>query len=252
LPRAVRWHGRRQSQMKYRRLLILQVGIVIAFLGSVTARAQEESPPGHSLPQETSLQQTATVASQDTNSSSTSGNSIYVPLTLKGKWLYSVSQIFGPSRLVRYALHTMVDYGFDLPKQWNRSGESVGLRLASNFGDSFVRHNIQFAVQALDHEDPRYFRSSLHGGFRRTRYAILHSFAVRKDDQSWMPAYSLLIADFGTPYIVSQWRPDRFHALDRLQSGTMGLGVAMGSNIVAEFMPDIKQRLSRVLAFSRH
>ena len=97
---------------------------------------------------------------------------IYTPLSLKQKWLYSVSQIFGPSRLAAYATHTVYDQIFDLPKQWGGSGESLAVRLASHFGDSVIKYNLQFAMQSLDHEDPRYPRSRLHGGWHRTRYAI--------------------------------------------------------------------------------
>jgi hypothetical protein len=177
---------------------------------------------------------------------------IYTPLSLKQKWLYSVSQIFGPSRLAAYAVSAAYDQIYDVPKQWGGNGESLSERLASHFGDSFIRNNIQFGVQALDHEDPRYPRSSLHGGWNRTRYAIVHTFVVPKDNGTWMPAYSLLVTSFGTPYIISQWRPERFRSMNGPALASLGISVRLGSDIFSEFWPDLKKKLATVPALRRH
>jgi len=214
------------------------VVIVAHFAGSVNASAQGD--PDLAL-------QTDPFASAnpDPASSVSSGEVAYFPLTLNEKWLFAVSQTFGPSRVVGYAMHTIFDYAFDLPHQWGRDGDSLAVRVASNFGTSLIRHDLQFAVQALDHEDPRYFRSNLHGGMKRTKYAILHTFLVRRDNHTWMPAYSLFIADYGMPYLVRQWRPENMHMLTGLEAGSMGLGIAVGSNIFNEFLPDLKKKLPK-------
>lgn len=171
---------------------------------------------------------------------------VYTPLSLKDKWLFSISQIFGASRLLAYAANALYDQIYDVPKQWGSSGDSLAIRLANHFGDSLIRYNLQFVVQSLDREDPRYFRSHLHGGWHRTRYAVLHTFVVRNDDQSWMPAYSRLVTDFGMPYIIRQWRPERFYAMSDLEAANMGLGIQIGSNILTEFWPDLKRKLTSV------
>jgi len=175
---------------------------------------------------------------------------VYTPLDLKQKWLYSMGEIFGPARLAASAVHAAFDQLNDMPKQWGTSGDSMAVRLAGHFGDSFLRHNVEFAVRALDHEDPRYFRSGRHGRWNRTEDAVAHTFAVRKDDGSLMPAYSLLVTDYGAPFIVREWRPDRFRTMNGLETGTLGIGIAMGSNIFAEFWPDLKKKLPKI-PFSR-
>jgi len=204
--------------------------------------AAEDLLPGSPIPP---------VAAPEIVSQAGAGNqAVYAPLTLKQKWLYSMSEIFGPSRVAAYAAYAIYGNIFNFPKQWGRSGDSLAIRLAGNFGNSLIRHNVQFAMQALDHEDPRYFRSGQHGAWSRTKYAVVHTFAVRKDDGSWMPAYSLLATDYGMPYIVRQWRPERFHTMDGIQIGTLGIGISMGSNIFNEFWPDLKKKLPKRL-FSR-
>jgi hypothetical protein len=213
--------------------------ILAQFAGCVSAWAQQDPDPVPALDQ----------LAPDSSSSDPSVESTYAPLTLKQKWLFSVEETFGPQRIAGYAMHTIFDYAFDLPKQWGREGDSLAVRMASDFGDSLIRHDLQFAIQALDHEDPRYFRSNLHGGFKRTKYAILHTLVVRNDNGSWMPAYSLLVTDYGMPFLVRQWRPDRMHALTGFEAGTMGLGISMGSNVFFEFLPDLKKKLPKTFRF---
>jgi len=209
--------------------------ILAQFFGSISAWAQQDPDPAPAIDQ----------LAPGSSSSDPSVANIYFPLTFKQKWLFSVEQVFGPSRIAGYAMHTMFDYAFDLPHQWGREGDSLAVRGLSNFGTNLIRHNLQFAIQALDHEDPRYFRSNLHGGFKRTKYAVLHTLVVRKDDGSWMPAYSLLVTDYGMPYLVRQWQPERMHALTDFEAGTMGLGVSMGSNLFYEVLPDLKKKLPK-------
>jgi hypothetical protein len=233
--------------MKYQGAPIL-AGIAIVALLAGSIRARSQPPPDMPDLSSSSGDDVVLVASPGTSSGS-STDATYAPLSIKEKWLFSVGEAFGPSRLAGYAVHSMFDYALDLPRQWGREGDSLEVRGASVAGTSFIRHDIQFAIQALDHEDPRYFRSGLHGALPRIRYAMLHTFVVRKDDRSWMPAYSLFITDYGTPYLVRQWRPDRFHAVDGVEAGTLGLGVAMGSNIFNEFLPDLKKKLPKLLTF---
>lgn len=214
---------------------------IIAFLGSSVSVAAQDG--ADAVPQSDTPDLSGT---QDSVSSNSEPDPIYTPLSLKQKWLYSVSQIFGANRLATYAANAVYDQIYDVPKQWGRNGDSLAVRLASHFGDSFIRYNVQFALQSLDHEDPRYFRSHLQGAWHRTSYAVVHTLVVRKDDQSWMPAYSLLVTDYGMPYVIRQWRPERFQTMNELGAGTMGLGIRIGSNVFAEFWPDLKKKLTRV------
>ena len=63
-----------------------------------------------------------------------------------------------------------------------------------------------------------------------------------------MPAYSLFVAGFGTPFIAQTWRPEPITAGRELRSGSITLGLAAADNVYHEFWPDIKKkfRLSRL------
>lgn len=172
---------------------------------------------------------------------------IYTPLTLKQKWEFSVSKVFGPSRLAGYAAHALYGDIFNSPKHWGSGEDSLAVRLAGNFGNSLIRHNLEFALQALDHEDPRYFGSGQRGVWKRTKYAVVHTFVVRKDDGSWMPAYSLFAVDYGMPYIVGSWWSERFQSMNRIEAGNLNVTASIGSNLFREFWPDLRKRLPKRL-----
>jgi hypothetical protein len=174
----------------------------------------------------------------------------YVPLTLKQKYVFSMEEIFGVNRLVGLAVHAGLDQAGIRPVQWGSHPESLAIRFASKFGDSLIRHNIEFGVRALDHEDPRYFRMGHGRALARARYAVVHTFVVHNDRGGWMPAYSLIATDYGTPYLVRRWRPERFHTASTLDAGTLSVGIGMGSNLLREFWPDIKSKLPNRLAHS--
>jgi hypothetical protein len=172
----------------------------------------------------------------------------YVPLNLGQKYIYSINEIFGIAPLLAVAAHAALDQAGVQPAQWGKGGDSLAIRTASRFGDLLLRHSLEFGVRAVDHEDPRYFRSGQHGGWRRAKYAVVHTFVARSDTGGSMPAYSLFVTDYGMPFVVREWSPQRFHALSGLQSGTLSVGIGMGSNLFNEFWPDLKKKLPGVLA----
>jgi hypothetical protein len=175
----------------------------------------------------------------------------YTPLTLKKKYLLSIEAIFGPGHLVAHALHAAMDQLDVRPVAWGAHPDSLAIRFASGFGTSFLKHNIEFGVGAIDHEDPRYFRSGHGRPWTRVGYAVYHTFVVHNDSGGWMPAYSLVAADVGTPYLVRMWRPERFQTAPVLQAGALSIGADMGANILREFWPDLKKALPARIAHSR-
>ena len=172
---------------------------------------------------------------------------VRIPLTLGQKYLYTFDRVLGPGALFADGFHGLIDYGLNKPHQWGREGESIGLRAASTFGRSFLRENIAFGVRALDHEDPRYFRSGHGNLFSRTRYAAIHTFLVRNDNGSTMPAYSLFVAGSTMPFIAQSWRPEQFSLARGFGGGGTILGLAVVANVWNEFWPDIRATLPKKL-----
>jgi len=165
------------------------------------------------------------------------------PLTLKQKYLYSLDRVVGPTRLVGFVAHAGLDQVWKKPEQWGSEPESFGYRMASNFGTHLLKETIGFGVRAADGEDPRYFRSGQGSAWKRTGYALEHTFWVHKDDGTMMPAYSVMIADCMTPAIAQQWRPGPFTGLREVRSGTLGMAGSALTNVWLEFWPDVRKKL---------
>jgi len=110
-----------------------------------------------------------------------------------------------------------------------------------------LRQNIAFGVRAFDHEDPRYFRSGHGNVLSRVRYAAIHTFLVRNDNGSSMPAYSLFVSASTMPFIAQSWRPESFSTARGFGGAGVCIGVAMATNIWDEFWPDLRARLPRKL-----
>jgi hypothetical protein len=207
-------------------------------MGLLLAQESQSTPPDQNVP--------AADASAPLTSDQIVAQ-VYIPLTLGQKYLYTFDKVLGPGELFADGFHGLLDYGLNKPRQWGTEGGSIGLRAASTFGRSFLRENIAFGVRGLDHEDPRYFRSGRGSFFVRTRYAAIHTFTVRKDNGSTMPAYSLYVAGSTMPFIAQSWRPEQFSVARGFGGGGTILGLAVVANVWNEFWPDIRAKLPRKL-----
>ena len=167
----------------------------------------------------------------------------YKPITLKQKYEYSLEQMFSGPRLISILAIAAKDQAEVIPHAWGSNAPAYGVRVASLFGRSFVRATIASGIRAIDHEDPRYFYSHKTNPWARTRYAIVHTFEVRNDNGSMMPAYSRFLGDFGMPFLAQTWHPNGINAPDALRSAGIGLGMGMAMNVAQEFWPDVKHML---------
>jgi hypothetical protein len=162
----------------------------------------------------------------------------YKPITLKQKYIYSIEQMFSGPRLAAILAHAAIDQAEVRPHAWGSDAPAFGVRTASLF-----RATIASGIRGLDHEDPRYFYSHKTKPWDRTKYAIAHTFEVRNDNGSMMPAYSRFFGDFGMPFLAQTWKPGGVNAPDALRSAGIGLGIEIGMTVVQEFWPDVRHAL---------
>jgi hypothetical protein len=167
----------------------------------------------------------------------------YTPITLKQKYEYSLEQMFSGPRLMAIIARTALDQVEVSPRAWGSNAPALGVRVASEFGRSFIRATISSGIRGIDHEDPRYFYSHKKNNWDRIQYALVHTFEVHNDNGSMMPAYSRFLGDFGMPLLAQTWRPGGVNVPDALRSGGIGIGMGMGMTIAQEFWPDVKHAL---------
>jgi hypothetical protein len=101
-------------------------------------------------------------------------------------------------------------------------------------------------VQAIDHEDTRFYRSKYKNYFARAGDAFRQTVWRRNDDGAMMPAYSEFLGDYGSAAVSRMWWPERYHTGSAiLIAGTNTLLIDGGINVFNEFKPDIKRLFRR-------
>ena len=109
-------------------------------------------------------------------------------------------------------------------EEWGEGWGALGERYASHAGQYIIQRSIMFPVQAIDHEDARYFPS------RRTTYkgrladAFLHTVWRHNDSGGMMPAYSEFPGDYGAAALSRYWWPEHYHLYRRIGYGSGGCG----------------------------
>jgi len=76
------------------------------------------------------------------------------------------------------------------PGVWGQGEGAYSERYASHLGQYAIQRSIMFSVQAIDHEDARFFRSTRTSYQARLGDAFLHTIWRHDDTGGMMPAYS--------------------------------------------------------------
>jgi hypothetical protein len=168
-------------------------------------------------------------------------------LSVGEKLKYDWVHLFNPENVAFAALGAGIDQWRDRPGEWGQGWGPYGERFGSHIGYYVIQRSIMFPVQAIDHEDVRFFRS------RRTSYkgrvadAVLHTVWRHNDSGGMMPAYSEFLGDYGAAAISRQWWPGQYRtASSILAGGSSTLLIDAGINVFQEFKPDIKRWLHLV------
>jgi hypothetical protein len=210
----------------------LSTALLLAFLGSSPVTAQSSS---------------GSDATPSAPSDAVSGpeSPQWARLSMKDKLRYDAHQFFaGYDNFIYAGLGAAVDQARNRPSEWGQGWGAYAERYGSHVGQYAIQRSIRYPVQALDHEDPRYFRS------KRTSYpgrfgdAFLHTIWLHSDSGEMMPAYSEFFGDYGAAAISRAWWPRRFHHGSAIFiAGSDTILIDAGINVLHEFAPDVKRFL---------
>jgi hypothetical protein len=165
-------------------------------------------------------------------------------LTVKEKLEYDGRHLFDVENLVFAGIGASFDQWRDRPGEWGQGWDALGERYASHVGQYLIQRSIMFPVQAIDHEDTRYFRSTrkTYGG--RLGDAFLHTIWRHDDSGGMMPAYSEFLGDYGAAAVSRYWWPRQYHTGSSIFiAGSDTILIDAGINVFHEFTPDIKRWL---------
>src|SRR5260370_30962888 len=84
-------------------------------------------------------------------------------LSAEEKLRYDARHLFDFDNLVYAGIGAAFDQWRDRPSDWGQGGGALAEQYASHIGQYMIQRSIMFPVQAIDHEDTRYFRSKRTG-----------------------------------------------------------------------------------------
>lgn len=181
-----------------------------------------------------------------TASESTSGSqpAQWQRMSVEEKLRYDAHHLFDIDNIIFAGMGAALDQARDRPSEWGQGWGAYGQRYASHLGQYAVQRSIMFPVQAIDHEDTRYFRSKRTSYKGRIADAFLHTIWRHDDAGGMMPAYSEFLGDYGAAAISRLWWPSRFHNGSSIfVAGSNTMLIDAGINVFHEFSPDIKRWL---------
>ena len=165
-------------------------------------------------------------------------------LSVKEKLRYDWQHLFELDNLVFAGIGAAFDQLRDRPGEWGEGWDVFAERYASHVGQYIIQRSIMFPVEAIDHEDTRYFRSTRTTYQGRIADAFLHTIWRHNDSGGMMPAYSEFLGDYGAAAVSRLWWPQRYHTGSAIFiAGSDTILVDAGINIFHEFKPDIKRWL---------
>jgi hypothetical protein len=151
---------------------------------------------------------------------------------------------FGPgaqfSSVAMAGLNTWRDIPSDYGPGWDGFGKRYGVRMA----DRAVSNGLEAGFGSFWGEDPRYFRTPDKPLGGRLWNTVKMTVVTHNSSGQEMPAYARFIAVPGTAFLSNTWRPDSENKTnDALGRIATAYGTRVLHNVMAEFWPDVKQRM---------
>jgi hypothetical protein len=168
------------------------------------------------------------------------------PLDVLGKLHYHAKSTYAPSSILGLAAYAAILQEARAPLEWKQGGAAYGKRVASMVAWSGIHGALAFGLDSTLHQDPRYFRSTGTGFWRRSGHALRGTILTRTDSGGETLSTWRLGADYGSAVLSNMWYPDRLNTarLGFIQ-GSATLGFDLIGNMGKEFWPDIKRKVLR-------
>ncbi len=162
----------------------------------------------------------------------------------ESKLRFHLEKAYSPEAVAESAALAGYFQAVDSPREWGQGASGFGRRMNSALAYSGVRNAIAFGLDSALHQDPRYYRSTETGAWRRTKHVLRSTIMTRTDSGGETLATWRLGSAFSAPFIANQWCPDRVNTYGlSLREGVAQLGFDALANFRSEFGPDMKKKL---------
>jgi hypothetical protein len=167
-----------------------------------------------------------------------------VALSVQQKLSFHVQNSFSPLALAGSAAYAGILQEADTPTEWGQGSSGYGKRFASTMACSALHSALAFGLDTTLHQDPRYFRSTQTGFWRRTGHAFRGTIVTRTDKGGETLSTWRIGSAYGAAFISNQWYPGRLNTVALgFAEGTLQLGFDLANNLGSEFWPDIKRKM---------
>ena len=121
---------------------------------------------------------------------------------------------------------------------------------ARRFGAAYADQNLgtmmtEAFIPVLTHEDPRYFRLNEGSMKSRAWYSVTRTFVTKTDSGRRMFNFSEWVGSGAAVAISNAYSPETRTVGGNLQKLLIACGTDTFSNVLKEFWPDVKRKLSK-------
>ena len=169
----------------------------------------------------------------------------YVPITPRQRVRWFVTNTFGPPHLLGGTISAGLGTAFDRPVEygphWGGFGERYGAWMAGVVPQNAIEAGLGYALG----EDPRYFSARGVPFKNRLANVIKLTFAARRVDGSYGPAFARYAAISGNNFASNAWRPrSEANVEDALVRTAGAFAGRMAANAFEEFSPSVRDHFS--------
>lgn len=226
--------------------VVLLLGSAFAFAQTASNDASASESAAIDSYKDTHNQQDKRIFGVLPNYRTADGSLPFEPITAKQKFTIAAKDSFDwPVYLVSGAFASL----YQLEDQNPSFGQ--GLKgYAKRFGGSYADQALgnvmaEAVIPVLFREDPRYFRHPSGSAGQRLRYAATRVFIDRSDGGRWRFNYSEWVGNSAAVAISNAYYPDTRTVSDNVEKLLVQVATDSFSNVLKEFWPDLKGKLSR-------
>lgn len=167
----------------------------------------------------------------------------YTPLTPGERWNHYLHQtLLSPGiYLASFAAAGGSQLAKD-PPEWGQGVDGYGKRAGSLLATFSIQATVQEGAAAALHYDSRRQRCECQGVGRRLAHALAWSFLTKNDEGQTRFNVPVVAGSYAAGMLPMFWYPDRYSPLkDGFRRGSQELGFVVGTNLIAEFSPELKR-----------
>jgi hypothetical protein len=227
-------------------LRLLVAGAITVFALSCAGQAPPFLPPGSPTVTDPAPASDKRVLWIIPNYRTVSRPAIYKPITPKEKFAIAIADSFDRGTFALAAAFAGEGQLTKSNPSFGNGIEAYGRYFGTAYADIAVGDFMTEAIYpTILHQDPRYFRRGTGTGLSRLGYAAGQIFWTHNDSGRTQFNYSEIVGNATAVAISNAYYPDGRNVGSAVSKLGSQIGVDMVSNILKEFWPDIRKKLTR-------